>query len=136
MKVVAVGWTPPRSVLTEGHSSNKILPWKQDDITYIDRELAKMFVSTNVPLKLLQNKHFGNIFKRYILNGRYALPKVDYMNESVIHNMFQDTKADVKKLLNNVRHLALCVDAWGTSTNVSYITLRDHAFDPYLDLQS
>ena len=55
------------------------------------------------------------------------------MNGTLIHNMFKDTKADVKKLLNNVHHLALCVDAWSTSTNISYITLRAHVFNPNLD---
>ena len=94
-----------------------------------------MFVSANVPLNLLENKHFRNILE-YTLNGRYNVPNVDHMNETLIHKMFKGTKADVNKLLNNVRHFTLFVDAWSISTNVCYITLRAHVFDPNLHVQS
>ena len=95
-----------------------------------------MFKSTNVPFKLLQNKHLANIFNRYILNGRYKLPTVDYMDACVIPNMFEASKADLKELINNISHLALCVDAWSTSTKVSYITLKAHVCDSNLNFTS
>ena len=51
------------------------------------------------------------------------------MNDSVILQMVTASKTELTRLLHNVSHLALCVDAWTTSTGVSYITLKCHLCD-------
>ena len=58
------------------------------------------------------------------------------MMGTLINNMFQETKADIKKLLRTVRHLALCTDAWTSLTNASYITITAHVLDQNFELQS
>ena len=47
---------------------NSVLPRNHPEVKAIDRQLAKMFVSSSVSLNLLENKDFSNFAKKH-LNG-------------------------------------------------------------------
>ena len=92
-------------------------------------------MSSHASLNLLDNLDFS-LYSKNILNGRYNIPGCSYMMNKVLTPMFEETKEDVKKILRNVRHLALCTDAWTSATNASYITITAHVLDENLKLQS
>ena len=126
---------PQISLVRVDRVCNKVLSRKHPDVRYIDRQLAKMFVSSNVSFNLLDNKHFGN-YSKNILNGRYNIPGRTFMMGTLIPGMYQEAKEDIKKILRTVQHLTLCTDAWTSLTNASYITITAHVLDHNLELQS
>ena len=83
------GVKPQRSLVKVDRVGNKVLSRMHPDVRYVDRQLAKMFVSSNVSFNLLDNKHFGN-YSKNILNGRYNIPGRSYMMGNLIHGMYQE----------------------------------------------
>ena len=62
--------------------------------------MARLFVSSSASWSLLENKVFGELCSE-MLDGRYNIPSRDYIQNSVMIPMYQETKVEIKKELKN-----------------------------------
>ena len=97
--------------------------------------MARLFVSSSASWSLLENKVFGELCSE-MLDGRYNIPSRDYIQNSVMIPMYQETKVEIKKELKKHMNIGLTTDAWTSMTQQSYITVTAHVITEQCELMS
>ena len=101
--------------------------WTRKRSEYHDRQLGKFIVTSSTTLNILDNREFGDYSKGLCMH--YRIPSRNYMQNSVITPMYEDTKIYVKSVIENSDDLALTMDAWTSLTQKSFITLSCHIIE-------
>ena len=101
----------------------------------MDRKIARFFVSSTSSWLLLENKYFADLFSE-MYDGRYNLPSRSYLQDNVLHPMYEETKDAVINDLKKHMNIALTTDAWTSMTQQSYITVTAHVINEQCELKS
>ncbi|CAH0563164.1 unnamed protein product [Brassicogethes aeneus] len=86
--------------------------------------IVQMIVTDFQPLTLVENIGFLAYTKK--LNPLYTPPSRKTFTNKIIPDLYNRERANVKKILDEVNHVAIKTDMWSSDSNKSYITVTCH----------
>ena len=94
------------------------LPRCHPEVEEIDRQIAKVVITTCASWQILENKAFADLCKK-LLGGKYNIPCRYYIQENVITPMYEETKSHIIEELQKQVDIGLTTDAWTSLTQQS-----------------
>ena len=97
----------PVRTLNRKEQDGKPMPRTNRLVQEMDRKMARFFVSSTSSWLLLENKYFADLFSD-LYDGRYNIPSRSYLQDNVLHTMYEETKNAVINELK--KHLNIALD--------------------------
>ena len=87
------------------------------------------YIAANLkPISTVESEAFKQLVQE--LDGRYKLPGRTYFSQTVLPELYQETKQSVIDCLQQAPVVALTTDGWTSRATQSYITVTAHVIDP------
>jgi hypothetical protein len=83
----------------------------------IDRLLAKAIYSTGIPLDVMENPYWVDLFK--VLRPHYKPPLKMHLTTLLLNEVYDDVRNSLNDLIRNEMVLYITTDAWPTSSETS-----------------
>ena len=94
----------------------------------MDDLFATFCLTSCTPLVVVQNEYLAK-FVRKLCTGsfsKYSLPSYDALRETIVPNMFERVKNNVKLSLQSAESVAVSVDIWTDSSRRSFLCITAH----------
>ena len=95
--------------------------------TAIHKAVGRYIAADLKPLSTVESKAFKQLIQE--LDGRYKLPGRTYFSNTVLPELYQETKQSVVECIQQAPVVALTTDGWTSRATQSYITITAHVID-------
>ncbi|XP_017491558.1 PREDICTED: zinc finger BED domain-containing protein 1-like [Rhagoletis zephyria] len=90
----------------------------------LDSALMKMIAIDYQPFRIVEDEAFSAFVK--LLDPRYVMPSRTTLQNVMCHELYDQSKANLKNILMKVNTCAISTDAWTSRANESYLTVTCH----------
>ncbi|KAM3861959.1 E3 SUMO-protein ligase ZBED1-like [Diretmus argenteus] len=116
--------TAPASNQTTIPETISKLPPNSERAKRITRSIGIFIVKDLRPYSVVENAGFRGVLKA--TEPRYVIPARSTFTNTVIPNLYKETKSDVQDSLDEAGRIALTTDAWTSVATDSYVTITAH----------
>ncbi|XP_078286732.1 E3 SUMO-protein ligase ZBED1-like isoform X2 [Rhinoraja longicauda] len=128
-----VGGAPAQQKESQDHPARTSMVMN-NPVGRTTRAISDFMMTDLLPLRTVEGEGFVQMMN--VLEPTYKIPTVAFFAQTVLRDMYAQTKLRVMDSMKSQRHCTLSIDLWKHKQSCSYITVSAHQVDGAYDLRN